>query len=951
MPRHLLTIVLTVSVLATSSPPSLPAQAAVANTADGPLTSAQALADFDLLRKGIEEAHGAPYRYSTKAALDRRFDGYRQRLGASVSRRGFIGLISEMVAELRDGHARLEYDAATNATLSSARLMPLRVQVEGERLIIMSNDSPSDSTMRPGMEVTSINGQGVPDILAAIGPKVPVDGFVETGRRVRVSRMFAPFYWLFVDSSDVFVIAARRASGASVTTTLRGVLGADRETSMNPVNAAMRAASARLDGLRDNVSLSFPAAGVARLRIRGFDGRQFTSELDSVFRTVRERQIEALILDLRGNGGGVDEYGASLVSHFVGTPFRYFDRIHLASIHPSFATWRPGTFDEVKAGTVADPAGGFLATTALHSGVGLQQPASAPFTGDLYVLIDGGTFSTSADVTATLHNMKRAAFIGEETAGGYEGNTSGLNALIVLPNSGLGLKIMMFGYYNAVTPPANGRGTVPDHVVARRAADVLNGVDAALDRAVALAREKLGTKKSPSIDANEPFSRPCGARRTLGHCAHQPARRLHLRTARHGRSVRVGSVVAAAVLCGTGGVYHCALLRRVCVARTPTNHQPPAGDGRCARQAGFLPARGGVLARGRPQRRHPARGDTRSRARVDLPLVGTGCSEGVSIVVSSLVMTTQFRSLIVAAAVLVAAPPVSHAQTATAQRVQRQDVVADDGHHLALWSTRPTGQPKGEIVLLHGRTWSALPNFDLHAPGQKVSVMEALADLGYAVYALDQRGYGQTARDKTGWLTPLRAAADAEAVTDWVASRAPNKRRPALLGYSRGSGTAMLAAQRHPEKVSSLILYAPYYNIAQRPDVPAEAAKPPRAATTREAAGEDFLTPDSTPAGVKAAYVRSAVQSDPVRVDWRHEEQFNVLDPAKVRTPTLILHGELDPVAKDAGLADFFTRLATVDRSWMVLAHSDHVAHLERTAAWVHAVTSFLERPGVRQVR
>jgi len=197
----------------------------------------------------------------------------------------------------------------------------------------------------------------------------------------------------------------------------------------------------------------------------------------------------------------------------------------------------------------------------------------------------------------------------------------------------------------------------------------------------------------------------------------------------------------------------------------------------------------------------------------------------------------------------------------------------------------------------------------------------------------------------------VRAAADAEAVTDWVAARAPDKRRPALLGYSRGSATAMLAAQRHPEKLSSLIMYAPYYNVIKRPDVPAEPKTPPRAATTAKAAGEDFLTPDSTPAGVKDAYVKSAVNSNPVRVDWRHEEQFNVLDPAKIRTPILVLNGERDPIAKDADVPAFFSRLNGVERSWVLLAHSDHVAHLERTAAWVYAVTSFLDRPRARQAR
>ena len=126
---------------------------------------------------------------------------------------------------------------------------------------------------------------------------------------------------------------------------------------------------------------------------------------------------------------------------------------------------------------------------------------------------------------------------------------------------------------------------------------------------------------------------------------------------------------------------------------------------------------------------------------------------------------------------------------------------ADDGHRLVLWEKRPVRAARGEIVLLHGRTWSALPNFDLRVTGQHVSLMDALVARGYAVYALDQRGYGSTARDTTGWLTPDRAAADAGVVADWVASHAPHARRPALFGYSRGSATAMLVAQRHPEKV------------------------------------------------------------------------------------------------------------------------------------------------------
>ena len=94
-------------------------------------------------------------------------------------------------------------------------------------------------------------------------------------------------------------------------------------------------------------------------------------------------------------------------------------------------------------------------------------------------------------MTATLHHLKRATFIGEETCGGYQGNTSGLNALIVLPHSGLRLRIQMYDYWNPVFPAEPGRGTLADYPVETRIADLLRGADPQWERAVALAREAV----------------------------------------------------------------------------------------------------------------------------------------------------------------------------------------------------------------------------------------------------------------------------------------------------------------------------------------------------------------------------------------------------------------------------------------------------------------------------
>lgn len=290
---------------------------------------------------------------------------------------------------------------------------------------------------------------------------------------------------------------------------------------------------------------------------------------------------------------------------------------------------------------------------------------------------------------------------------------------------------------------------------------------------------------------------------------------------------------------------------------------------------------------------------------------------------------------------------VSPAQTTAAAQLT---VVADDRHPLALW-TKSSPSPRGAILLLHGRTWSALPNFDLQVSGLPRSVMDALAHAGYAVYALDQRGYGSSARDDSGWLTPSRAASDVLAAIEFIRARHEALPAPALVGYSQGAMTALLAAQHRPQALSALVLYGFPADIDAPPSRAPEPAEPLRAATTAEAAAADFVVEGAASSAVVEAYVLQAVAADPVRMDWRalHEYGFQ---PQAVSTPTLLLQGVADGYVKPEAMARLFNRLATPDRSWVVLPDSDHAAHVENAQpAWIAAIVDFIERPRPARAR
>src|SRR5262249_27095076 len=83
-------------------------QAAAAKEA---LTPDETRADFDLMRKALEEAHTGLYRYSTKPQMDRVFDTQRAKLNRPITKVEFLAVVSETLAQIRCGHTGAMPDA------------------------------------------------------------------------------------------------------------------------------------------------------------------------------------------------------------------------------------------------------------------------------------------------------------------------------------------------------------------------------------------------------------------------------------------------------------------------------------------------------------------------------------------------------------------------------------------------------------------------------------------------------------------------------------------------------------------------------------------------------------------------------------------------------------------------------------------------------------------------
>jgi C-terminal processing protease CtpA/Prc len=237
---------------------------------------------------------------------------------------------------------------------------------------------------------------------------------------------------------------------------------------------------------------------IAVLKINHFGGQvesedqpkktlhEFYKEAFTAFKT---KGTKTLILDLRNNGGGAGDLGRLLLSYLVSEPFKYYDDLVLNAREFSFLkdTNKAKAFEADR--VERQPNGKYRLMKDPNWGV--QQPSLPTFAGKVLILINGGSFSTTSEFLSQAHFHKRATFIGEESGGGYYGNSSGVMATVALPHSKLTVRVPLVTYYMAVSGYKDAaRGVIPDCPVRYSIEELLEGTDKELAIALELARKK-----------------------------------------------------------------------------------------------------------------------------------------------------------------------------------------------------------------------------------------------------------------------------------------------------------------------------------------------------------------------------------------------------------------------------------------------------------------------------
>jgi carboxyl-terminal processing protease len=426
--------------------PAPPVMAPIAlSLEDGPAIAP--LATFDSAWHIIARTHwDTTYNGVDWAALR---DSLRPRAEAAASQRELRGVLRALVGSLRQSHFDIipgEIEGvATGDGTGQAPAAPRTGQVglttrwqDGRVLVThVEPGSPAAAAgIRPGWLLDAIDGEALAESLAALPTTLDP-------RRVTLSAYRLAEGGLRGAPGTAVQIRVTDGAGASVTHDLtRTALGGTpvRYGNLPPQLASLSWERREIDGKR---------VGVIRFDIwMPVLAREFDLAVDSL------RDSDGLVLDIRGNFGGVAGMAMGIGGHLVDSAV-------------------PVGVMLTRAQTVR--------FTMNPRRVSTANERVSPFAGPVAVVVDGLSVSTSEIFAGGLQDLGRVRVFGEQTAG------QALPAMAErLPNGDI-LYHAIADFRGPSGRAMEGDGVRPDELVRPERDALLRGEDPALDRAVSWA--------------------------------------------------------------------------------------------------------------------------------------------------------------------------------------------------------------------------------------------------------------------------------------------------------------------------------------------------------------------------------------------------------------------------------------------------------------------------------
>lgn len=451
-------------------------QSAVPYSPDKKFSAEELQSDLAVLKEALIKTHPGLFWYVSEAQFNTIYTKTKESITAPMTDLEFYISITPFINAVRCGHTDLEMSEMFYKYCSTnVKVLPLALKIINSKIYVVKNytDNKDEGI---GCEIISINEISADSILRFLKPQGWSDGFTSSSTRINIEYFQVPALLYLFNYPNNYRLKVRDRENHLIDLRVEALdyrLFEERSSKQGDAGIAKNSP------FRFNI---IDSLNTAVIRIESFMGNSYYKFLESSFKTIEAKKIENLIIDLRGNDGGDGYYSRPLYEYISSKEYRFYDSLEMNYYDLNDPVFNYGEmplkkknlkkFQEHK--LIKTGNGKYLLKNGVNKDLSNKPFKSTKkvFEGDVFILTDVRSSSTTSEFCAIAHYNKEAKFIGRETGGGYCGNTSGWEFTVTLPNTKLVAHIPLIRYYMAVQGPY-GRGVQPDYPLAETIDDVI----------------------------------------------------------------------------------------------------------------------------------------------------------------------------------------------------------------------------------------------------------------------------------------------------------------------------------------------------------------------------------------------------------------------------------------------------------------------------------------------
>lgn len=448
--------------------------------------------DYLLMRNILEAKHPALYWYTPKDSMDYYFDDGFRRIKDSMTELAFAWkVVTPLLAQIHCGHTTLLMSKEWQNFIRDKIVpsFPLYMKIWDSSMVVLFNRN-RDSIIEPGSMITSINGMPTSKIIDTLFQYISTDGYSNNLKYIRLSSAFPfyyqnvfgiyPFYHVgFDDSAGVHKQALIKwwAPVVDSASKKEEKVSEKKKVQPKPKRISKKQQRKRIRSLSLDSSY-------ALMDLNSFSKGKLNPFFRKSFREIRKNNLNNLIIDLRINGGGDMDKAVRLTRYIRQSRFKVSDSAY--SITKNFRPYSAFINQSFQYSL-----GLFFLTGKKKDGKyhfsywdkhWFRPKRRNHFDGNVYVLTNGLTFSAASLFCNLVRGQDNVILVGEETGGGWYGNSGIFIPNVTLPNTKLRFRLPFFRLVQFQHNPENkGKGVAPDWYIGPDWIDLLNNKDTKME--------------------------------------------------------------------------------------------------------------------------------------------------------------------------------------------------------------------------------------------------------------------------------------------------------------------------------------------------------------------------------------------------------------------------------------------------------------------------------------